>query len=194
MMPMPNLGWRIWEFSYEVSFEQVRPLIGMGQVIQKLVPGAWGWRRWQSRFRRQRTSRYGPNYFQPMVRGNWYSICNRLDCGWLLLARLLLKKWKFCSKLQVDDLLDEITTSSDAEASKPSPDIVEAALSKLNTAWPSFDAWWHTYDIKLPVRLESVWLLYAAAAWCGSSGSQGDLRWSCWLLAHYADSPLGKTA
>jgi len=33
---------------------------------------------------------------------------------------------------QVDDLLDEITTSSDAEASKPSPDIVEAALSKLN--------------------------------------------------------------
>jgi len=26
-------------------------------------------------------SRYGPSYFQPMVRGNWYSICNRLDCG-----------------------------------------------------------------------------------------------------------------
>ena len=32
---------------------------------------------------------------------------------------------------QVDDLLDEATTSSNAEASKPAPDIVEAALNKL---------------------------------------------------------------
>lgn len=35
---------------------------------------------------------------------------------------------------QIDELLsqDEATTSNDAEASKPSPDIVEAALSRLN--------------------------------------------------------------
>lgn len=31
---------------------------------------------------------------------------------------------------QVDDLLTEVTTSDDAEASKPAPDIVEAALNK----------------------------------------------------------------
>jgi phosphoglycolate phosphatase-like HAD superfamily hydrolase len=33
---------------------------------------------------------------------------------------------------QVDDLLPEATTSSEADESKPAPDIVQAALSKLN--------------------------------------------------------------
>jgi len=100
----------------------------------------------------------------------WYSIW--LDCGWLLLARLLLKMEVLLKAAQVDDLLDEITTSSDAEASKPSPDIVEAAnwICSLTKFW----CWWHTYDIKLPVRLESVWLLYTLRAMRGS-GDQGDL-------------------
>jgi len=40
-MPMPKPGLTHWGICYEVSFEQVRPLIGMGgdQVIPKLVPG-----------------------------------------------------------------------------------------------------------------------------------------------------------
>jgi len=49
----------------------------------------------------------------------------------------------------VDDLLDEITTSSDAGSfPKPSPDIVEAALSKLNMQPRPSDACDTPYDIR----------------------------------------------
>jgi len=78
---------------------------------------------------------------------------------------------------QVDDLLDEITTSSDAEASKPSPDIVEAALSKLNMQPDQVLMLGDTPMIsKLPVRLESYDCCTLRRRRCGSSGSQGDLR------------------
>jgi len=58
--------------------------MGGDQVIPKLVPGLMkdeGDGKAVSERRKELIiSRYGPKPAS-MVRGNWYSICNRLDCG-----------------------------------------------------------------------------------------------------------------
>ncbi len=96
---------------------------------------------------------------------------------------------------QVDDLLHRATTSSDAEASKPEPDIVEAALSKLQMEASQVVMLADTpYDIeaagKCGVRViafrcggfDDVSLANAAEIYDRPAD----------LLAHYDDSILGK--
>jgi phosphoglycolate phosphatase-like HAD superfamily hydrolase len=98
---------------------------------------------------------------------------------------------------QVDDLLDkdEATTSSDAEASKPAPDIVEAALSKLKLEPSEVLMLADTpYDIK-SAQGAGVRMI---AVRCGGfddeqlAGAIAIYDDPADLLAHYADSPLGQ--
>jgi phosphoglycolate phosphatase-like HAD superfamily hydrolase len=98
---------------------------------------------------------------------------------------------------QVDDLLDkdEATTSSDAEASKPAPDIVEAALSKLKMEASEVLMLADTpYDIK-SAKGAGVAMI---AVRCGGfddeqlAGAIAIYDDPADLLAHYADSPLGQ--
>jgi len=96
---------------------------------------------------------------------------------------------------QVEDLLDQAATSSDAEASKPEPDIVEAALSKLQM------------EASLTVMLADTPYDIEAAGKCGvpviafRCGGFDDASLvnaaeiydhPADLLAHYDDSILGK--
>jgi phosphoglycolate phosphatase-like HAD superfamily hydrolase len=98
---------------------------------------------------------------------------------------------------QVEDLLQEVTTSSDAEASKPAPDIVEAALSKLNMEPDQVLMIGDTpYDIQSAggagvglIALRSGGFDDAALA-----GAKAIYNDPADLLAHYSDSPLGKAA
>jgi len=133
---------------YEVSFAKVRSLIGMGG--DQLY--ATGDTRTNERWRRGKVSErrkelminhYGPTL--PPAKGarRLFSGWKMTDYGWLLLVQRI-KNWKFCSSLcwRLNRWSNII---SDAEASKPAPDIVEAALSKLEMQLqPSFDAWWYT--------------------------------------------------
>ncbi len=127
------------EFGYDVSFEQVRPLIGMGgdQVVPKLVSELSGdegeGKAIADRRKELIINKYAPNL--PPANGSRQLLLKMLDEG----LRLIIASSATSEELslllkaaQVDDLLDQATTSSDAESSKPAPDIVEAALKKLN--------------------------------------------------------------
>jgi len=192
------------EFGYDVPFEQVRPLIGMGgdQVIPQLVPGLTDSEGDGKAIAQRRKeliiNRYGPKLLP--ANGARQLILYMKDAGLRLMIassatseemQILLKA------AQVDDLLKEATTSSDAEASKPAPDIVEAALSKLKMEPSQVLMLGDTpYDIKsgnaagvgvIAVRcggFDDAALAEAKAVYDDPAD----------LLAHYDDSPLGKTA
>jgi HAD superfamily hydrolase (TIGR01509 family) len=123
---------------YDISFDQVRPLIGMGgdQVIPRLVPGLSdeaGPGKQITDYRKQLILHKYADQFVP-TKGARQLIQKLRESGLKLIVassasseelQVLLKA------AQVDDLLPEATTSSDAKASKPAPDIVEAALAKI---------------------------------------------------------------
>lgn len=122
---------------YEIKFEQVRPLIGMGgdQVVPRLVSNLSSEEGVGKQIADHRKeliiNKFGPTL--PAANGTRDLIEQmRKDGLKLIIASsatgeelsILLKD------AQVDDLLTEATTSSDADASKPAPDIVQAALQK----------------------------------------------------------------
>ena len=191
-------------FGYEVAFEQVRPLIGMGgdQVLPKMVPGLTDeegdGKAISERRKELIINHYGPKLLP--ANGARQLVHHMQQAGLQLIIassatsqelEILLKS------AQVDDLLDEATTSSDAEASKPAPDIVEAALSKLKMEPDQVLMLGDTpYDIQsagaagvgmIAVRcggFEDAELAEALVIYDDPAD----------LLAHYDDSPLGKTA
>lgn len=126
-------------YGYDVPFDKVRPLIGMGgdKVIPKMVPGLnkeEGDGKAISQKRKElMIEKFAPTL--PSANGTRELVLHMKEQGLRLVIAtsatseelsLLLKAGK------VDDLLDEATTSSDAKDSKPSPDIVQAALKKIN--------------------------------------------------------------
>ena len=191
-------------YGYEVSFKQVRPLIGMGgdQVIPRVVPGLTkdegDGKAISERRKELIINRYGPKL--QSASGARQLVQHMKDAG----LRLIIASSATSQELevllkvaQVDDLLDEATTSSDAEASKPAPDIIEAALSKLKMQPEQVlmigDA---PYDIQsadaagvgvIAVRCGG----FDDAALAGAKAIYDD---PADLLAHYGDSPLGKAA
>lgn len=192
------------ELGYDVPFEQIRPLIGMGsdqlvpQVVPELKDEGGKVKAISERRKELIMSRYGPPL--PPANGARQLILHMQQAGLRLMIassatseemQVLLKA------AQVDDLLKEATTSSDAEASKPAPDIVEAALSKVKMEPDQVLMIGDTpYDIKSAgaagvgvIALRSGGFDDAALA--GAKAIYDD---PADLLAHYDDSPLGKTA
>ncbi|MGH2414291.1 MAG: HAD family hydrolase [Microcystaceae cyanobacterium] len=125
-------------YGYEIPFEKVRPMIGMGGnlVIPKLVPGLndqQGDGKALLDYRKQLVIKQFGSKLSP-ANGSRELILKMLESGLKLIIassaqpeelEILLKA------AQVDDLLPEATTSGDADNSKPAPDIVEAALKKI---------------------------------------------------------------
>ena len=193
------------EHGYEVSFEQVRPLIGMGgdQVIPQMVPGltdeAGDGKAVSERRKELIINRYGPE-LQP-TNGARQLVQYMKDAGLQLIIASSATSQELSVLLrsaQVDDLLDvdEATTSSDAKASKPAPDIVEAALSKLNMETSQVLMIGDTpYDIK-SAGGAGVGVI---ALRCGGfddtqlAGAKAIYDDPADLLAHYANSPLLKS-
>ena len=126
-------------YGYDVPFDKVRPLIGMGgdKVIPKMVPGL-NKEEGDGKAISQKRKELMIEKFAPTLssaNGTRELVLHMKEQGLRLVIAtsatseelsLLLKAGK------VDDLLDEATTSSDAKDSKPSPDIVQAALKKIN--------------------------------------------------------------
>lgn len=190
------------EHGYEVSFEQVRPLIGMGgdQVIPQMVPGLsdeeGDGKAVSERRKELIINRYGPN-LRP-TDGARQLVQYMKDAGLQLIIASSATSQELSVLLrtaQVDDLLDEATTSSDAESSKPAPDIVEAALSKLNMEPSQVLMIGDTpYDIE-SAGGAGVSMI---AVRCGGfddaqlAGAMAIYDDPADLLAHYANSPLPK--
>jgi HAD superfamily hydrolase (TIGR01509 family) len=128
-------------FGYSIEFDRVRPLIGMGgdQIIPKFAPelsDKEGKGKEISARRKQLIiDKYGPN-LSP-TKGTRDLILKMQSQGLQLIIASSATEEELSVLLKaarIDDLLsqEEATTSSDAESSKPEPDIVEAALNKLD--------------------------------------------------------------
>jgi len=127
-------------YGYDVPFEKIRPLIGMGgdQVLPKMVPGLNDEEGDGKAIAQKRKEliieRFGPTLAP--TKGVRELLLRMQEAGLRLIIATSATSQELSVLLkaaQVDDLLDqnEAATSSDTQASKPAPDIVEVALKKL---------------------------------------------------------------
>lgn len=190
-------------YGYDVAFDKVRPLIGMGgdQVIPKMVSGLNDQEGDGKAIAEKRKElimeRLGPT-LSP-TKGARDLVLRMQEHGLKLIIASSATSQELSVLLkaaQVDDLLQEATTSSDAEASKPAPDIVEAALDKLKMEPSQVLMIGDTpYDIQ-SAKGAGVELI---AVRCGGFDDE-ELKDAIAIyddpadiLAHYDSSPLGKT-
>jgi HAD superfamily hydrolase (TIGR01509 family) len=129
------------EFGYEVKFEQVRPLIGMGgdQIIPQFAPGLSDKQGKGKEIADQRKQLIINKFAKNLApaNGTRQLILKMQSLGLHLIIASSASTQELSVLLkaaQVEGLLsqDEATTSNDADASKPAPDIVEVALKRLN--------------------------------------------------------------
>ena len=126
------------EAGHKVEFAEVRRLIGMGG--DKLLPKVTGISTDSpegERLSKRRKQIFTEKYFStikafPHARE---MLLRMKDAGLALIAASSAEKDQLIPLLKIVDahnLLEGKTSSSDAENSKPDPDIIEAALEKLN--------------------------------------------------------------
>ncbi|BAY87208.1 HAD family hydrolase [Calothrix parasitica NIES-267] len=128
------------KFGYEVKFEEVRPLMGMGgdYIIPKFAPGLSdeeGKGKEISSYRKEIVlDKYIPNVSP--ANGAREMVMKLQEAGKRIIIATSASDKELSALLKiakVDDILsqDDATSSDDAENSKPAPDIVEAALKKF---------------------------------------------------------------
>ena len=124
------------EFGLDVPFEKVRPLIGMGG--DKLLPTVSGIEKESEQGKRlseRRGEIFRERYLKtlrPFPGARDLLLRLKRDGRTLVVATSAQEKEMraLLKQAGVDDLIEERTSSSDAEHSKPDPDIVEAAVEK----------------------------------------------------------------
>jgi HAD superfamily hydrolase (TIGR01509 family) len=190
-------------YGYEVLFDKVRPLIGMGgyQLMPQVTPGLnkdeGDGKAISERRKELMINRYGP--ILPPTKGARQLIQRMKDEG----LKLIIASSATSQELEVllksaaiDGLIDQMTSSSDAESSKPAPDIVEAALKKLQMQ-PSEVLM--LGDTPYDIQSADAAGVSVIAVRCGGfndadlAGAKAIYDDPADLLAHYADSPLGKS-
>ena len=126
------------EFGFQVDVAIVRPLIGMGG--DKLMPTAIGVEH-ESEIGKRIANRRGAiftEHYLPRLRpfpGARQLLERMRDDGYTLVVATSAQTEEMQRLVRaagVIDLLDEATTASDADRSKPDPDIVRAALDRAN--------------------------------------------------------------
>ena len=130
------------ENGYDVPFERIRPLIGMGgdNLIPEVVPvdpksdeGKRISKAWEATFKRD----YLPNLKPfPQVRKLLESM--RAE-GMKLVIASSAKEDLLGAMLEIvgiKDLIENKTSADDAESSKPDPDIIHAALQEIGLPAP----------------------------------------------------------
>jgi HAD superfamily hydrolase (TIGR01509 family) len=188
------------EFGYDLPFERVRPLIGMG--ADKLLPALIGIAKDSdegARLSKRRTEIFMTKYLStvhpfPQVR----ELLQRMRRDGLTLVVATSAEGEELNKLAriagITDLIEESTTSSDAASSKPDPDIIHAALARSGKSPRETLMLGDTpYDIEAAAAAG----VRVIALRCGGWWSDADLVGALAiyddpadLLAHYEDSPL----
>ncbi len=126
-------------YGYDIPFEQVRPMIGMGgdQIMPKLVPelnSEAGTGKQISDHRKELILNKFSSRLAP-TQGARDLVQKLRNKGLHLIVASSASEQEMEMLLkvaQVEDLLQEFTTSNDAERSKPAPDIVAVALNKAH--------------------------------------------------------------
>jgi HAD superfamily hydrolase (TIGR01509 family) len=189
------------EFGIEVPFGKIRPLIGMGG--DKVLPRITGDEEDSERgkeIKERRGEIFRQRYLpscRPFPRAR--ELLQRMrDQGLTLVVATSASKDDMAALLKtigVEDLIDARASSSDAEASKPEPDIVEAALEQAGCRPDEAVMLGDTpYDIESAGRAGVACI----ALRCGGWWKDEDFRDAAAifddpadLLAHYRESPLG---
>ncbi|MEG4213922.1 HAD family hydrolase [Microcoleus sp. Pol14C6] len=191
-------------YGYEVPFDKIRPLIGMGgdKVIPKMVSGLSD-EEGDGKKIAQRRKELIINRFAPELSptpGSRDLLLKMQQEGLRLIIATSATNEELSGLLkaaQVDDLLDQdqAATSSDAEASKPEPDIVEAALSKLQMEASQTVMLADTpYDIEAAGKCGVAVIAFRCGGFDDASLAKAAAIYDhpADLLAHYDDSILGK--
>ncbi|MBA2749638.1 MAG: HAD family hydrolase [Tatlockia sp.] len=127
------------EYGYEIKFEDVRPLIGMGgdQLIPRILPELSGKEGVGKKAADRRKELIIEKFSAKLAPapGSRELVQRLKQEGFKLVVASSASSEELSSLLKaagVEDLLSEEpkTTSNDAEATKPEPDLVQVALSK----------------------------------------------------------------
>lgn len=191
-------------FGYNIPFDKVRPLMGMGgdHVIPDLVPDLNSEAGVGKAIADQRKELI-VNKFAPQLKptsGSRKLVEKMREMGLQLIIGSSASDKELAVLLkvaQVDDLVQEQTSSDDAESSKPAPDLVEAALKKLQLPPEQVLMLADTpYDVESASQagVEVIALRTGGFADEDLSGAIAIYDDPADLLAHYDQSPLAQTA
>jgi HAD superfamily hydrolase (TIGR01509 family) len=191
------------EFRYDIRFEHVRPLVGMGG--DKLVPILTGLdhessrgkqlaERKQSLFERKYLPRLQP------TRGARQLLEHMVREGLTLLLATSANEDELRGLLDragVADLVHGTTSSDDAESSKPDPDVIGAALRKGGVSADEAVMIGDTpYDIAAAAKAGLPTIALRCGGWWDDlalGGAVAIYNDPADLLAQYDDSPLSST-
>ena len=189
------------EFGYDVPFEKVRPLIGMGG--DKLLPAAAGveqdsdegerlGKRRGELFRTRFLPNLGP---LPGAR----ALLERLrEDGLTLVVATSASGEELKGLLKqagIHDLIEEAATASDAERSKPDPDIVHAAIERSEAAPGEILMIGDTpYDVEAATRAGIGIIAVRSGGWTDADlrGARAIYDDPADILARYDESPIGQ--
>jgi HAD superfamily hydrolase (TIGR01509 family) len=189
-------------FGYQIAYDDVRPLIGMGgdQIIPKFAPGLnskEGEGKEISDYRKQLVI----NEFTPQMKpanGARALIQKMQDAGLNLIVATSASNQELEHLLkaaQIEDLLTNFTTSSDAKASKPQPDIVQVALDKIHLSSGEVVMIADTpYDIEAGKKAGVGVIAFRCGGFSEKelAGAIAIYNDPADLLQHYEESPLAK--
>jgi len=189
------------EAGYDVPFDVVRPLIGMGG--DKLLPKTIGKSRDSEEGKKlvKRRSeifreRYLP-HLRPLKGARELVLRVRSD-GLKAVVATSAKEEELKGLLkaaQVDDLMEEEATASDADRSKPDPDIVHAAIEQSGISSEHLVMVGDTpYDIEAASKAHVRTIAFRSGGWKDDAlkGAVEIYNGPDDLLAHYESSIIGK--
>ena len=189
------------EAGYDVPFEKVRPLIGMGG--DKLLPKTIGVSRDSDEGKKlgeRRGKIFHSNYLphlRPLPGARELVLRVKRD-GLKAIVATSAKDDELKSLLKaahVDDLMEEKATASDAKRSKPDPDIVQAAVDDSGIPKKSLVMIGDTpYDVEAATRAGVRAIGFLSGGWTREAlkGAVEIYEGPADLLAHYDTSLLGK--
>ena len=189
------------EAGYDVPFDVVRPLIGMGG--DKLLPKAIGVKHDSKEGKKliKRRSeifrvKYLPN-LRPLAGSRGLVLRVRSD-GLKAIVATSAKDEELKGLLEaaeVADLMEEKATASDAKRSKPDPDIVEAAIEESGISPKNLVMIGDTpYDIEAAARANVRAIAFRSGGWSDDAlkGAVEIYDGPADLLRHYDSSLLGR--
>jgi HAD superfamily hydrolase (TIGR01509 family) len=189
------------EAGYEVPFKVVRPLIGMG--ADKLLPETIGIRHDSEQGKKltKRRSKTFREKYLPRLRpfpGARALVLRVREDGLKAIVATSAKDEELKGLLkaaEVEDLMEEKATASDAKRSKPDPDIVEAAIEESGVAARDAVMIGDTpYDVEAATRAGVRIIAFRSGGWDDASlkGAVQIYDGPVHLLTHYDASLLGR--
>jgi HAD superfamily hydrolase (TIGR01509 family) len=186
---------------YEVPFDVVRPLIGMG--ADKLLPKTIEVRHDSEEGKRllARRSEIFQEKYLPRLKplpGSRALVLRVRAEGLKAIVATSAKDAELKGLLQaatVDDLMEERATASDAKRSKPDPDIVLAAVGESGIDKENLVMIGDTpYDVAAAARAGVKCVAFRSGGWADDSlkGALAIYDGPADLLAHYDTSPVGR--